>query len=342
MSEIGLSKRPNNVNDQGSTKKIKEFEEPAAKRRQLRINLKTPSSSLRHPKTGQTRLPGHPRGGKPHVKDGDFSICDRLDFRLKAYIDQDGKERLFMGAVSCGRHLPNLVSPVQGLNPGITMGVCSLGNTSPLDAAISIAGDHSEYKHLPHMPHVFFMICPFAKHPDGEEGTLSSRYDRIFLSSSQQRINLLPEMSRDGEDSGSDLLSHPDMECLIQERDHAIRERDQSNQERDQAIQERDQAIQERNAFNKVVQTGNPYIGHNPVELVGRYASSESHALLCNGFMRKWEVDSSECRDKLEKATDLSARHAVIKASLDDIYQISQDFDAQAKWMSARHTSRPL
>jgi hypothetical protein len=149
-------------------------------------------------------------------------------------------------------------------------------------------------------------------------------------------------MSRDGEDSDSDMSSHPDMERLIRERDHAIRERDQSNQERDQAIQERNQAIQERNAFNKVVQTGNPYSGHNPVDLVGRYAISENHALLCNGFMRKWEVDSSECRDKLGKATDLSARHAIIKASLDDIYQLSQEFNAQAEWMSARHTSRPL
>jgi hypothetical protein len=172
MPETRLSKRTRDANGQGSTKNFEEFEiseeseefeEPTAKRRQLRINSKTPSSSRKHPNDGQNGVPGRSSGSKTQVKDGDFSICDRLDFRLKAYIDQDGKERLFMGVVSCGRHLPNLVSPVQGLNPGITMGVCSLGNTSPLDAAISIAGDHSEYKHLPHMPHVFFYGLPFCE-----------------------------------------------------------------------------------------------------------------------------------------------------------------------------------
>ncbi|CAH0048423.1 unnamed protein product [Clonostachys solani] len=362
MSEPDLSKRSNDANDQESTKRVKVSIEPAGKWQQLRIDSKAPSSSRKRSKNGQNGVPGRSIGSKTQVKDDNFSICERLDFRLKAYIDQDGKERLFMGVVSCGRHLPNLVSPVQGFNPGITMGVCSLGNTSPIDAAIAIAGDHSEYKHLPHMPHVFFMVGPMAKHPDSEEGTLSSRYDRIFLSSSQQRINLPPKMSRDGEDSDSDMSSHSDMEGLIRERDQtiqernqaiqerdqaiqernqAIQERDQVIQERDQAIQERDQAIQERKMFNHVVQTGNPYIGHNPVELVGRYSSSEGHALLYKGFMKKWEDDSLECKDKLEKATDLRARHTIIKASLDGIYRISQDFDAQATWMSARHTIPP-
>ncbi|KAK7218194.1 hypothetical protein V2G26_006197 [Clonostachys chloroleuca] len=79
-----------------------------------------------------------------------------MEFRLKAYTDQDGKERLFMGVVTTGKVLPsNMMSPVQGLNPGIAMGICSLGNTSSLDAAVSIAGDHSQHKHRPHTAHVF-------------------------------------------------------------------------------------------------------------------------------------------------------------------------------------------
>lgn len=68
------------------------------------------------------------------------------------------------------------------------------------------------------------MVGPIGNHPDGNKGTLSSRYDRIFISSSRQRINLPPKMFIDGDDSDSDMPSCSDIERLVQERDQAIQE----------------------------------------------------------------------------------------------------------------------
>ncbi|CAH0036842.1 unnamed protein product [Clonostachys solani] len=232
-------------------------------------NQRTQWVSTNPPEKSWSGAPRLPKGSKARAKEPTRPRCDRLDLRLKKYTDENGIEKSLINVVTFDGRATNLVSPVQCLNPGVTMGITSLGDRTVLNKAIEIAGRTAEHKDKPHMGHVWYLIGPVLRRPDSaRDGPPSARYDRVFLSSSQEDIDLPPKISGIGKDGNINMPGRSDMERVIQERDELIKQLDQ--------------AIHDRNALIAIFRTGNPYLTHDTDELLDRDFNAQAAEITAN------------------------------------------------------------